>query len=449
MPGLMGEQSGRRPGLWFRERTPFVLILASPVNACPGTNARERSTPVSALKEVFIYDGGRTAFGRHGGALAPIRPDDLLAHCIKEVVARNAFAPEAYEDVVAGNTNQAGEDCRNVARFAALLAGLPTSVGGLTVNRLCASGLAAVMDVSRAIRCGEGDLFIAGGVESMSRAPLILSKAHAAYDRGQQIADSTLGSRFANPAFVSGFGNDTMPQTADNIARDLEISREDSDTFAAASQARYEAARAEGFFKDEIIPINVPQGRKKPPVTVDADEHPRPDTDLAALAQLRPLFDGGVVTAGNASGINDGAAALIIGDREMGEKYGVKPRARIVSGAVAGVEPRVMGLGPVFAARKALERAGISLVDLDVIEINEAFASQVLGCLKLLEVSYDDTRVNPNGGAIAVGHPLGASGARIALTTMRQLERSGGRYGLASLCIGIGQGAAAIIERLD
>jgi len=300
---------------------------------------------VSALKEVFIYDGGRTAFGRHGGALAPIRPDDLLAHCIKEVVARNAFAPEAYEDVVAGNTNQAGEDCRNVARFAALLAGLPTSVGGLTVNRLCASGLAAVMDVSRAIRCGEGDLFIAGGVESMSRAPLILSKAHAAYDRGQQIADSTLGSRFANPAFVSGFGNDTMPQTADNIARDLEISREDSDTFAAASQARYEAARAEGFFKDEIIPIDVPQGRKKPPVTVDADEHPRPDTDLAALAQLRPLFDGGVVTAGNASGINDGAAALIIGDREMGEKYGVKPRARIVSGAVAGVEPRVMGLG--------------------------------------------------------------------------------------------------------
>ena len=403
----------------------------------------------STLKEAFIYDGGRTAFGRHGGALSPIRPDDLLAHTIKTVVGRNQFSPEDIEDVIAGNTNQAGEDCRNVARFAALLAGLPTSVAGLTVNRLCASGLAAVLDVSRAIRCGEGDLFIASGVESMSRAPLILSKAHSAYDRGQQIADSTLGSRFPNPAFVSAYGNDSMPETADNIASDLDISREDSDRFAAASQAKYEAARADGFFQDEIIPIDVPQGRKKPPVTVDADEHPRPGSDLETLSGLRPLFEGGVVTAGNASGINDGAAALIIGNREIGEKYGVKPRARIISGGVAGVEPRVMGLGPVYAARKALDRAGISLTDLDVIEINEAFASQVLGCLKLLEVSFDDSRVNPNGGAIAIGHPLGASGARIALTTLRQLERSGGRYGLASLCIGIGQGAAAIIERLD
>jgi len=403
----------------------------------------------STLKEAFIYDGGRTAFGRHGGALSPIRPDDLLAHTIKTVVGRNQFSPEDIEDVIAGNTNQAGEDCRNVARFAALLAGLPTSVAGLTVNRLCASGLAAVLDVSRAIRCGEGGLFIASGVESMSRAPLILSKAHSAYDRGQQIADSTLGSRFPNPAFVSAYGNDSMPETADNIASDLDISREDSDRFAAASQAKYEAARADGFFQDEIIPIDVPQGRKKPPVTVDADEHPRPGSDLETLSGLRPLFEGGVVTAGNASGINDGAAALIIGNREIGEKYGVKPRARIISGGVAGVEPRVMGLGPVYAARKALDRAGISLTDLDVIEINEAFASQVLGCLKLLEVSFDDSRVNPNGGAIAIGHPLGASGARIALTTLRQLERSGGRYGLASLCIGIGQGAAAIIERLD
>jgi len=403
----------------------------------------------STLKEAFIYDGGRTAFGRHGGALSPIRPDDLLAHTIKTVVGRNQFSPEDIEDVIAGNTNQAGEDCRNVARFAALLAGLPTSVAGLTVNRLCASGLAAVLDVSRAIRCGEGGLFIASGVESMSRAPLILSKAHSAYDRGQQIADSTLGSRFPNPAFVSAYGNDSMPETADNIASDLDISREDSDRFAAASQAKYEAARADGFFQDEIIPIDVPQGRKKPPVTVDADEHPRPGSDLETLSGLRPLFEDGVVTAGNASGINDGAAALIIGNREIGEKYGVKPRARIISGGVAGVEPRVMGLGPVYAARKALDRAGISLTDLDVIEINEAFASQVLGCLKLLEVSFDDSRVNPNGGAIAIGHPLGASGARIALTTLRQLERSGGRYGLASLCIGIGQGAAAIIERLD
>ncbi|MBT8147815.1 MAG: 3-oxoadipyl-CoA thiolase [Gammaproteobacteria bacterium] len=403
----------------------------------------------NTLNEAFIYDGGRTPFGRHGGALATVRPDDLLAHTIKAVVGRNEFAPQDFEDVIAGNTNQAGEDCRNVARFAALLAGLPNTVGGLTVNRLCASGLAAVLDASRAIKCGEGDLFIAGGVEAMSRAPLILSKAPAAYDRGQQIADSTLGSRFPNPAFVAGFGNDSMPETADNIASDLSISREDSDRFAAASQAKFEAARADGFFRDEIIPIDVPQGRKKPPVTVDADEHPRPGSDLAVLSGLRSLFEGGVVTAGNASGINDGAAALIIGNREIGEKYGIKPRARIISGGVAGVEPRVMGLGPVYAARKALDRAGISLADLDVIEINEAFATQVLGCLKLLEVSFDDSRVNPNGGAIAVGHPLGASGARIALTTMRQLERSGGRYGLASLCIGIGQGAAAIIERLE
>lgn len=403
----------------------------------------------STIKEAFIYDGGRTAFGRHSGALSPIRPDDLLAHTIKTVVARNTFALEDYEDVIAGNTNQAGEDCRNVARFAALLAGLPTSVAGLTVNRLCASGLAAVLDASRAIKCGEGDLFIAAGVESMSRAPLVLSKAKAAFDRGQQIADSTLGTRFPNPSFVAAYGNDSMPETADNIAGDLDISREDSDRFAAASQARYEAARADGFFNDEIIPIEVPQGRKKPPVTVVADEHPRPGTDLETLSGLRALFEGGVVTAGNASGINDGAAALIIGNREIGEKYGIKPRGRIISGGVAGVEPRVMGLGPVYAARKALARAGISLADLDVIEINEAFASQVLGCLKLLEVDFDDPRVNPNGGAIAVGHPLGASGARIALTTLRQLERTGGRYGLASLCIGIGQGAAAIIERLD
>ncbi|MCB1670713.1 MAG: 3-oxoadipyl-CoA thiolase [Gammaproteobacteria bacterium] len=403
----------------------------------------------SNSREAFIYDGGRTAFGRHGGVLATVRPDDLLAHTIRELVARNPFAAEDFEDVVAGNTNQAGEDCRNVARFASLLAGLPTSVAGLTVNRLCASGLAAVLDVSRAVRCDEGELFIAGGVESMSRAPLIVSKAQSAFDRGQQIADSTLGTRFPNPAFVAAYGNDSMPETADNIARDLEISRHDSDTFAAASQARYEAARAAGFFADEIIPIEVSQGRKKPALTVDADEHPRPGTDLQALSGLRTLFEGGVVTAGNASGINDGAAALIIGSRAIGEKYDLKPRARIVSAGVAGVEPRVMGLGPVFAARKALDRAGLTLADLDVIEINEAFATQVLGCLKLLELGFDDSRVNPNGGAIAVGHPLGASGARIAITTLRQLERSGGRFGLASLCIGIGQGAAAIIERLD
>lgn len=399
--------------------------------------------------DAYIYDGGRSAFGRHGGALAPVRPDDLLAHIIKSVVGRNPFAGADYEDVIMGNTNQAGEDCRNVGRFAALLAGMPTSVGGLTVNRLCGSGLAAVLDAARGVKSGEGQLFLAGGVESMSRAPLILSKATSAYDRGQQLADSTLGARFTNPLFAAAFGSDTMPQTADNIATDLGISRAASDIFAAASQAKYETARVAGFFRDEIIATPVPQGRKLPPLQVTEDEHPRPDSTLQALSGLRPLFEGGVVTAGNASGINDGAAALVIGNRAIGEKYGVRPRARIVAGAIAGVEPRVMGLGPVFAGRKALARAGLTLADMDIIEINEAFATQVLGCLQLLGVAFDDPRVNPNGGAIAIGHPLGASGARIALSTVRQLERSGGRYALVSLCIGIGQGVAAVIERLD
>ena len=403
----------------------------------------------TALTDAFIYDGIRTPFGRHAGALAPVRPDDLLAHVIRTVVEKNDFPKEAFEDVIAGNTNQAGEDCRNVGRFASLLAGMPVEVGGLTVNRLCASGLAATLHAANSVKIREGELFVAGGVESMSRAPLVLSKAHGPYDRGQSLTDSTLGARFTNPAFAAGFGNDTMPETADNIASDVEISREDSDRFAAASQAKYEAARAVGFFENEIVAIDVPQGRKKPPVTVAADEHPRPQTTLESLSGLRTLFDNGVVTAGNASGINDGAAALIVGSREAGERYGVKPRARIVAGAVAGVEPRVMGFGPVFAIQKALGRAGLQLSDMDIIEINEAFASQVLGCLKLLDVDFSDSRVNPNGGAIAVGHPLGASGARIALTAMRQLERSGGRFAAISLCIGIGQGLAAILERVD
>ena len=403
----------------------------------------------TALTDAFIYDGIRTPFGRHAGALAPVRPDDLLAHVIRTVVEKNDFPKEAFEDVIAGNTNQAGEDCRNVARFASLLAGMPVEVGGLTVNRLCASGLAATLHAANSVKIREGELFVAGGVESMSRAPLVLSKAHGPYDRGQALADSTLGARFTNPTFAAGFGSDTMPETADNIASDVEISREDSDRFAAASQAKYEAARADGFFEDEIVAVEVPQGRKTPPVPVAADEHPRPQTTLESLSALRTLFDDGVVTAGNASGINDGAAALIVGNREVGERCGVKPRARIVAGAVAGVEPRVMGFGPVFAIRKALRRADLQLSDMDIIEINEAFASQVLGCLKLLDVDFSDSRVNPNGGAIAVGHPLGASGARIALTAMRQLERGGGRYAAISLCIGIGQGLAAILERVD
>jgi len=403
----------------------------------------------NSQRDAFIYDGGRTAFGRHAGALSPVRPDDLLAHAIKSVVERNAFEADAYEDVIMGNTNGAGEDCRNVARFAALRAGMPTTVAGLTVNRLCGSGLAATLDAARGVKTGEGELFLAGGVESMSRAPIVMSKAHTAFDRGQQIADSTLGARFTNPAYAAEFGNDTMPQTADNIASDLDISREDSDVFAAASQAKYEAARADGFFKDEIIAIDVPQGRKKPDLSVDTDEHPRPSSTLEVLSGLRSLSADGVVTAGSASGINDGAAALIVGSAAIGAKYSVKPRVRIIAGAVAGVEPRVMGLGPVFAIRKALARANLELKDMDIIEINEAFSAQVLGCLKMLEVDFSDSRVNPNGGAIALGHPLGASGARIAITAMRQLERTGGRYAAISLCIGIGQGVAAIIERVD
>tara|TARA_B100000029_G_scaffold161469_2_gene157454 strand:+ start:72 stop:1283 length:1212 start_codon:yes stop_codon:yes gene_type:complete len=403
---------------------------------------------MSEISDAYIYDGGRTAFGRHAGMLSSIRPDDLLAHTIKAVVKRNPFPAEAYEDVFMGNTNGAGEDCRNVARFSLLRAGMPVEVGGQTVNRLCGSGLAATLDAARGVKVGEGDLFLSGGVESMSRAPIVMSKAKSAYDRSQEIADSTLGARFSNPAFAAAYGNDTMPETADNIAEELKITREEADQFAASSQAKYEAARVDGFYEGEIIPIEVDQGRKKPPVTVDRDEHPRPLTTTETLSGLRTLFGDGIVTAGNASGINDGAATLIIGNRAIGEEHGVAPRARIISGAVAGVEPRVMGFGPVFAIRKALRRANLSLSDMDIIEINEAFAPQVLGCLKMLEVDFDDSRVNPNGGAIAVGHPLGASGARIAITATRQLERMQGRYAAISLCIGIGQGVAAIIERM-
>jgi acetyl-CoA C-acetyltransferase len=403
----------------------------------------------NSIVDAFIYDGGRSAFGRHGGALSPVRPDDLLAHVIKNVVERNGFSPNSYEDVIMGNTNGAGEDCRNVARFALLRAGMPVTVAGLTVNRLCGSGLAATIDAARGVKTGEGELFLAGGVESMSRAPIVMSKAQTAFDRTQEIADSTLGARFTNPAFAAAYGNDTMPQTADNIASDIGITREESDSFAAGSQAKYEAARVDGFFKDEIIPIDVPQGRKKPPLTVDADEHPRAQSTVEALTGLRTLFPNGVVTAGNASGINDGAAALIVGNRAVGEKIGAKPRVKIIAGAVAGVEPRVMGFGPVFAIQKALARAGLNLSDMDIIEINEAFAPQVLGCLKMLEVDFNDSRVNPNGGAIAIGHPLGASGARIAISTMRQLERTGARYAVISLCIGLGQGVAAVLERVE
>ena len=399
------------------------------------------------MTDAFIYDGVRTPFGRHAGALAPVRPDDLLAGPIATLMARSPFRPEDVEDVIAGCTNQAGEDCRNVARRAGLLAGLPVEVAGMTVNRLCASGLAAVVDASRAVACGQGDLFIAGGVESMSRAPFVMAKSERAFGRQLTVHDSTLGSRFSNPRTTAQYGDHAMPVTADNVAADLGITRADSDRFALASQQRFARAKAECFYSDELDPVTVP-GRKRGDETVVADdEHPRPGTSLDKLAALRSLFDGGVVTAGNASGINDGAAALVVGSRAAGERAGATPLARVVSAAAAGVEPRVMGLGPVPASRKALARAGLSLADMDVIEINEAFATQVLGCLKAIEIDQEDSRVNPNGGAIAVGHPLGASGARLTLTATRQLHRCQGRYALVTLCIGVGQGLAAVLER--
>ena len=400
------------------------------------------------MQDAYVYDGLRTPIGRHAGGLAPMRPDDLLGSVIKELVGRNPFKLADYEDAVIGCTNQAGEDARNVARHAALLAGLPTGIGGLTVNRLCGSGLAAVVDAGRAASTGQGALFIAGGVESMSRAPFVMAKSESAFSRDFKMFDSTIGARFPNPRIAKGFGQDTMPETADNVAHDHQIGREDSDRFALASQEKYARAKASGFYDKELLPVSVPGPKKGSESVIAQDEHPRPNTTMDRLAELKPLFPNGVVTAGNASGINDGAAALIIGTRAAGEKAGKAPIARIVSAAIAGVEPRVMGLGPVPASKKALERAGLSLKDVDVIELNEAFASQVLGCLKLMGVGFTDARVNANGGAIAIGHPLGASGARLALTAIRQLHRSGGRYALVTMCIGVGQGIAAVFERV-
>ncbi|HJV86149.1 MAG TPA: 3-oxoadipyl-CoA thiolase [Noviherbaspirillum sp.] len=400
------------------------------------------------MLDAYIYDGLRSPFGRHAGALAPVRPDDLVAEVMRALVARNPWKAEEIEDVILGDTNQAGEDARNVARNALLAAGLPYTVPGQTVNRLCASGLAAIADAARAITCGEGDLYLAGGVESMSRAPFVVAKSEAAFGRDFKVFDSTIGARFPNPKVTKEYGADTMPQTGDNVAKQFGISREEADTFALASQMKYYAALQDGFFAGEIHAISVPTGRKTPPVLVDKDEHPRPETTMATLEKLKPLFEGGVVTAGNASGINDGAAALLIGSRAAGEKAGKAPIVRILSAAAAGVEPRIMGIGPVDAIRKALARANLSLTDMDIIEINEAFASQVLSCLKLLGVSGTDSRVNPNGGAIALGHPLGASGARLALTASRELARRNGRYAVVSLCIGVGQGLAVVLERI-
>ncbi|WP_127555946.1 3-oxoadipyl-CoA thiolase [Saccharospirillum alexandrii] len=399
------------------------------------------------MQDAYIYDGIRTPFGRFGGHLSSIRPDDLLALAINTLVQRTPFNPEHFEDVVAGCTNQAGEDSRNVARHAGLLSGLPVSVAGQTVNRLCGSGLAAVIDTSRAIRCEEGGLYIAGGVESMSRAPYVLAKAESPYARNQTMYDTVIGARFANPRIQEQFGLDSMPETADNIAADMGLPRDQADAFAARSQALYQKALAQGFYDGELLEVEVSQGRKKPSLQVTRDEHPRAESTADKLAKLPPLFADGVVTAGNASGINDGAAALILGSQQAGNDAGIKPRGRIVSCAVAGVEPRVMGLGPVPASRKALALAGLTLNDMDVIEINEAFAVQVMGCAQQLGLAFDDARLNAHGGAIAIGHPLGASGARLALTALRHLEAQQTRYALVTMCIGVGQGIAVIIER--
>jgi acetyl-CoA C-acetyltransferase len=402
------------------------------------------------MLDAYIFDGLRTPIGRHAGKLAPVRPDDLAAEVIKQVVARNKLEPTEISDVVMGCVNQAGEDCRNVARFAALLSGLPPTTPGVTVNRLCASGLQAVVDAARAVTCGEGEMYIAGGVESMSRAPYVIGKSDSPYSRDVKMYDSTIGSRFQNPRFMKQFGDHSMPQTGDNVAKEFGISRAQADEFALGSQQKYAKAEKEGFYKGELLPVSLPSKKKDaPPSIVEADEHPRRDATMETLAKLKPLFEGGVVTAGNASGVNDGAAALVIGSRAWGEKKGTKPIVRILAAASAAVEPRIMGVGPAYAIPLALQRARLKLSDMDIIEINEAFASQVLGCLKMMNIDFKDPRVNPNGGAIAIGHPLGCSGARLALTVARELQQSGGRYAAVSLCIGVGQGLAAILERVN
>jgi acetyl-CoA C-acetyltransferase len=400
------------------------------------------------MLDAYIYDGIRTPIGRHAGKLATVRPDDLAGEAIAEVVKRNNVKPEEISDVILGCVTQSGEDCRNVARFAALMAGLPATTPAVTVNRLCASGLQAVTDAARAITAGEGDLYIAGGVESMTRAPYVIAKSESPYSREVKMYDTTIGSRFTNPRFKKLYGDHQMPETGDNVAKECQISREQADDFALASQKKYAKAEAEGFYKGEIMPVTLPAKKKDaPPAVVDADEHPRRDSTMESLAKLKPLYEGGVVTAGNASGVNDGAAALVVASRKWGERNGKKPIARILSAASAAVEPRIMGVGPAYAIPKALERAGKTLQDMDLIEINEAFASQVLACLKLMNLDFKDPRVNPNGGAIAIGHPLGCSGARLALTVARELQQSGGKYAAVSLCIGVGQGLAVILER--
>jgi 3-oxoadipyl-CoA thiolase len=400
------------------------------------------------MKEAFICDAIRTPIGRYGGALSAVRPDDLAAVVLQELLRRNAgLDPAAVDDVILGCANQAGEDNRNVARMAALLAGLPVDVPGVTLNRLCGSGLDAVANASRMIIAGDAELVLAGGVESMSRAPYVMSKSASAFARDAQMFDTTIGWRFVNAALKQIYGTDSMPETGENVAADYGISREDQDRFALRSQQRALAAAAAGFFASEIVPVSIP-GKRGQATVVSADEHPR-ETSLEALARLpTPFRAGGTVTAGNASGVNDGACALVIAGADAVKRHGLNPRARVVGTAVAGVTPRIMGMGPIAATRKLLTRLKVALQDIDVIELNEAFASQALAVLRALGIPDDAPHVNAQGGAIALGHPLGASGARLATTAVNQLERTGGRRALCTMCIGVGQGIAMVIERV-
>jgi len=400
--------------------------------------------------DAYLVDGVRTPIGNLGGSLSAIRADDLAALTIKALLARHSTLDASrIADVILGCANQAGEDNRNVARMALLLAGIPQTVPGETVNRLCASGLSAIANAARGIRAGEGELYVAGGVESMTRAPYVLSKSATPFGRDMQLFDTALGWRFVNPEMKAAFGTDSMGETAENVAARYNVTRESQDAFALRSQQKAVAARADGRHAEEIIPVHVPQ-KKGDPLAITQDEFLRPDTTLATLGKLKPAFrhDGkGSVTAGNSSGLNDGAAAVILASESAMKAHGLKPIARIVASAAAGVEPKIMGMGPVPATRLVLERSGLTLDQMDVIELNEAFAAQGVACLRELGVAEDDARVNPNGGAIALGHPLGMSGARLAITAVRELHRRKGRYALATMCIGVGQGYAMILER--
>jgi len=408
----------------------------------------QSSTPGRPLKEAWIVEALRTPFGRYGGALAGVRPDDLAATVLEAVVARSGINAADIDDVILGCANQAGEDNRNVARMALLVAGYPVEVPGQTVNRLCGSGLQALAAAANAIAVGDAEVVVAGGVESMSRAPLVTLKPESGLERGnRELVDTTIGWRFVNPRLHAKYPTISLGETAERVADKWHVSREAQDELALASQQRAAAAAASGIFAEEIVPVSIPQ-RSGAPIVVDRDEHPRPDTNAAALAKLKPAFAAdGTVTAGNASGINDGAAALLVVESERARALGLKPYARIVATAVAGVDPSVMGAGPIPAIKKLLERTGLTVADIDRVELNEAFASQAVACIT--ELGLDPAKTNVHGGAIALGHPLGASGARVATTLVRELRRSGGRYGIAAMCIGVGQGIAMLVERVE